>query len=69
MQIGNPRKRVSIPDWGPNNFQYIATAPAMWPTHPLIQWIPQTLSPGIKQPVNDFDHTLQVGQTPQSSAR
>ena len=41
----------------------------MRPTLPPIQWVQQTLYPGIKQRVNDFDHSLQFGQSPQSSAR
>jgi hypothetical protein len=48
---------------------YIATTPAMRPTQPPIQWVRQTLYPGIKQRVNDFDHSPQFGQSPQFSAR
>ena len=54
---------------GPINLLHIAAAPAIRPTHSPIQWIQQTISPGIKQPVNDFDHSPQVGHSPQSSAR
>jgi hypothetical protein len=67
--FGSQRNCGWIPDWEPIHFLYNATTPAMRPFQPPIQRIQQTLSPEIKQPVNDSDHTLQVGQSPQSSAR
>jgi hypothetical protein len=39
-----------------------ASRPGLGRTPPLIQWVPGTLSPGVKQPRREADHS------PQSSA-
>jgi hypothetical protein len=49
--------RGSIPGRG-NVFLYsIAFRPNLGPTLPLIQWVPRALSPGVKRPRRETDHS------------
>jgi hypothetical protein len=34
-----------------------ASRPALWPTQPPIQWVPGTLSPGVKRQGREADHS------------
>jgi hypothetical protein len=39
------------------NIIYVTSRPVLWPTQPPIQWIPETLSPGVKRPGREADHS------------
>jgi hypothetical protein len=43
-----------------NHFTYLfsmSSRPALGPTQPPIQWVPWTLSPGVKRPGHEADHS------------
>jgi hypothetical protein len=42
---------------GPGSITGIASTPAMGPIQPSIQWIPETLSPGLKPQGREADHS------------
>jgi hypothetical protein len=38
-------------------FYFTASIPALWLIHPPIQWAPGALSPGVKRPGREADHS------------
>jgi hypothetical protein len=42
---------------GTFSFPPTASRPALQPIHPSIQWVEGALSPGIKQPGHEADHS------------
>jgi hypothetical protein len=37
-----------------------SSRPALGSTQPPIQWVPEALSPGVKRPVREADHSLPI---------
>jgi hypothetical protein len=35
----------------------MSSRPALWPTQPSIQWLPRALSPAVKRPGREADHS------------
>jgi hypothetical protein len=47
---------------GGNNFHFtMLSRPVLGPTQPPIQWVPLALSPGVKRPGPDADHSPSTG--------
>jgi hypothetical protein len=47
-----------LDDRGINNFLFSTSSrPALGPTEPPIQWIPWAVSPGVKRPWRETDHS------------
>jgi hypothetical protein len=44
----------------PAGISFTASRPALWPTQPPIQWVPGALSPGVKLPGREADHSLRT---------
>jgi len=48
--------------WGLGISLFSTTSrPALGPTHPPTLWVPESLSPGVKQPGLEVDHHLLLG--------
>jgi hypothetical protein len=62
LRAGRPRGRNSSPGGVKNFLFYTSSRPALGSTHPPIQWVPGTLSPGINLPGREAD------QSPPTSA-
>jgi hypothetical protein len=57
LRAGRPRGRSSSAS-GENFFHFpISFRPALGPTQSPIQWVPGALSPGVKQPGLEADHS------------
>jgi hypothetical protein len=37
---------------------FVETRPSLGPTQPPIEWVQEQLSPGVKRPGPEFDHSL-----------
>jgi hypothetical protein len=48
---------VSNPSGGKNFHFSVSSRPTLGPTQPPIQWVPAALSPGVKQPGTEVDHS------------
>jgi hypothetical protein len=57
LRAGRPRSRNSSPDREKNFLFSTSSRPALGPTQPLIQWVPGALSPGVKRPRREADHS------------
>jgi hypothetical protein len=57
LRDGRPRGRSSSPGGGKNFHFSIMSRPALRPTQPPIQWVPGTLSPELKWPGREADHS------------
>jgi hypothetical protein len=57
LQAGRPRGRNSSPDRVKNFLFSKSSRPTLGPTQPPIQWVPGALSPGMKQPGREADHS------------
>jgi hypothetical protein len=53
LQAGRP----VFESWQRQNFLFTASRPASRPIQPPIQWIPAALSPRLKQPGSEDDHS------------
>jgi hypothetical protein len=57
LWAGRPRSRSSSTG-GVRNFLFSTSSrPALGPTQPPIQWVPQALSPGVKRRGREADHS------------
>jgi hypothetical protein len=56
LLVGWLRGRISSPG-RVKNFLFTASRPALGPAQPPNQWIPRTLSPGIKRQGREADHS------------
>jgi hypothetical protein len=54
-----PRDRGSVPGRGNDGIFFFATAsrPALGPTHHPLQWVPRVLTPRVKWPGREADHS------------
>jgi hypothetical protein len=58
LRVGRPR--VRFPAGGKIFLFPIASRPALGPTQP-IQWVPETIFPGVKRPGREADHSPPSG--------
>jgi hypothetical protein len=56
LGAGRPRGRSSGPGGG-KDFYFIMSRPALGPTQPPIQWVSRDLSPGVRRPGRETDHS------------
>jgi Ni/Co efflux regulator RcnB len=56
-RAGRPRGRSSSPGREKNFLFFKSSRPALRSTHPPIQWVPGALSPGVKRPGREVDHS------------
>jgi hypothetical protein len=58
LQTSIPSPRDSIPGGGWHFFSFsTASRPALEPTQPPIQWVPEVLSLGVKRPGREAHHS------------
>jgi hypothetical protein len=57
LRAGRPRGWNSSPGWDKNFFFSKSSRPALGSTQPPIQWVPGALSPGVKRPGREADHS------------
>jgi hypothetical protein len=57
LQAGQPRGRSSSPGRDKNFLFSISSRLALGPTQAPSQWLPGALSPGVKRPVREADHS------------
>jgi hypothetical protein len=57
LRAGRPRGRSLSPGEGKNFHFSVSSRPALEPTQPPAQWIPGALSPGVKRPGREADHS------------
>jgi hypothetical protein len=57
LRARRPRGRSSSPSTVKNFLFSTSSRPALASTQPPIQWVPGTLSPGIKRPGREADHS------------
>lgn len=58
-RAGNPRNRGSTTGRSNRLVSSPAFRPVLEPNQPLIRWIPKVLSPGLKLPGCESDHSIQ----------
>jgi len=58
-RAGNPRNRGSTTGRSKRFVSSPAFRLVLEPNQPLIRWIPKDLSPGLKRPGRDSDHSIQ----------
>jgi hypothetical protein len=56
-RAGWPRGRSPSPGRVKTFLFSMTSRPALGPTQPHIQWVPRTLSPGVKRPGREADHS------------
>jgi hypothetical protein len=56
-RAGRPRSRISSPGEGKNFLFSTSCRPALGPTQPPIQWVTGTLSPEVKRPGREANHS------------
>jgi hypothetical protein len=57
LWAGRPRSRRSSPGRGKNFLFSMSSKLALGPTQPPIQWVTGTLSPEVRQPGREGDHS------------
>jgi hypothetical protein len=57
LRAGRPRGRSSSPGAGKNFHFSMSSRPTMGPTQPPIEWVPGAISPGVKRPGSEADHS------------
>jgi hypothetical protein len=57
LRTGRRRDRSSSPGRVKNFLFSTSSRPALGPTQPPNQWVPGVLSPGVKRPGNEADHS------------
>jgi hypothetical protein len=57
LRAGRLRDRSSSPNGGKNVHLSMSSRPALWPTQPPIQWVPEAHSSGVKRPGHEADHS------------
>jgi hypothetical protein len=57
LRTGRPRGRSSSPFRGETFLLFMFSRPALGSTQSSNQWIPRALSPGVKQPRREADHS------------
>jgi hypothetical protein len=57
LRAGRSRGRSSSPGEGKNFHFSKSSRPVLGSTQPPIQWIPETLSPGVKRQGREADHS------------
>jgi hypothetical protein len=57
LRCGRPKGRSSSPGRGKNFLFSSSSRPVLGPTQPTIQWILGALSPGVKRPGREADHS------------
>jgi hypothetical protein len=60
LRAGRPTGRNLGASGGKNFHSFISSRPALGPTQPPIQWVPGALSPGVKRPEHEADHSPQT---------
>jgi hypothetical protein len=58
LWTGLPRSRSSSSGRAKNFLFSVSSRPALGPTQPPIQWVPRTLTPGVKRPGREADHSF-----------
>jgi hypothetical protein len=61
LLTGRPRSQSLSPGGVKNSIFSTLSRPALRPTQPPIQWVPGALSPGVKQPGREADHSPPTG--------
>jgi hypothetical protein len=57
LRAGRPRGRSSSPGRVKNFLFSRSASPVLRSTQPPVQWVPGTLSPGVKRPGREVDHS------------
>jgi hypothetical protein len=60
LRTGKPRGRGSSPGRVKNILFSTSSKPALWSTQPPIQWVLRALSPRVKRPGREADHSPRV---------
>jgi hypothetical protein len=60
LRAGRPKGRSSSPGGVTIFLLLTSSRPVLGPTQPPIQWVPGALSPGVKQPGPEDDHSQLV---------
>jgi hypothetical protein len=58
LRAGLPNRRSSSLGGGKNFYFPMSSIPALGSTQPHIQWVPGSLSPQVKRPGGETDHSL-----------